>query len=265
MSLSTASASAGNHRFACLQYQLGPLAKRIPQPKRSENLQEDNRKLRVYASLRNIKQYLHFNDDKVCNTWAQLSHGLNTGGNQFGDKTVSDNKVTLFCQIPKDLRAAWLKDISKGELSQSLLDMMDVTDVTVIDGFFYTVIGTSAETALPAKLREKGRLDKALRLRAQQLGDRLEKLIKAVDKSTGTVDKTRGGPYPWKSNDGDVTSIQHISGNEASIPDCIKVTTQWHIYGFSNEGRAQLALGDFFKILLAVFLSRTWAEQARAD
>ena len=252
MSLSSrASSSSGNHRLACLQYPLCPLAKRIPQPKRSGNLQEDNRKLRVYASLRNIVQYLHFNDDEVCDTWAQLSQGMHIVGGKFGDKTVFDTKVKLFCQIPRDWRAAWLKDVSKGELSQSLLDMMDVADATVIDGFFYTVTGTCAETVLPVELREKGRLDKALRLRAQQLGDRLGKLIPAVDKTTGAVDKTRAGPFTWKTDDGDVTSIKHISGDEASIPECIKVTTEWYIYEFWNEGKAQLALGDSFKISLA--------------
>lgn len=159
-------------------------------------------------------------------------------------------------KLSKEWVAEWLAVLSQeGDfpLTVSLLNRIDMQNSEHIKIIFHFVTFTSASTKLPREMLDKQVCGLALKRRAAELGDRIS-LVAVATASNGVIDFLKLGVYKLGfDDDGNATSITHIQGQVATIPEHIRIDKTFELIGNEHDltaevkkGPARFFLHDFF-------------------
>lgn len=240
-------------------FNLEGLIKRVPQINKSGNSQEDNQRTMIRLGFIKLLNIFAQEPATILDTLNTVQMGMCVGGaspSKDGDRWPAT--YTKIGRLPKYWKAAFLSDISRGEMPKELLSKVDAKDEQAIDMMFSMFTQTVPEVYLPRLCLVKATCKRFFEERVKECGNRMVGWAKKAIRPDGTIDWVAGSPYQlqWETAEPDARAlrVKHISGDLADLPPYLSVTRAFQCESPHRDMEARLvkdsfafSLSDLFK------------------
>lgn len=149
-----------------------------------------------------------------------------------------------FKRIPKYWIANYLVALSKGKLTNEVVNMMEEKDHMAVKTIFYWCHQIGDNTEIPQQMQSKEVMSAALSMRAEALGNRLNHILQSPDilnLETGEFREQNLNSYTVVAKNGKVSAVVHISGLVAEV--LVQVTGDFEVAHHLDDMRAILRYG----------------------
>lgn len=165
--------------------------------------------------------------------------------------------ASTLARLPQDYKIEFLASVSDATPSQ-LLKMLKV-DQASVNSLLQLGIQIPGRMKLPEKAKYSEVLRRFISQRYQDCGKRLEKFVrKGGLKADGGLDLLKAGVYSLQwTEQGLLSGVKHMSGDEARIPEGAHITKNYVLLDNSDDMGASLQLPPMAPVKLAGFFAGT--------
>lgn len=234
---------------------LSPLAKRIPQAKRTKDLDEYKQRDMERKCLIKCVDWLVKNESIATVMWNHIMTGQLAVNNGRPEADWFKDAPKTMARVDLKWRAQFLQDLSEGALTTEVIRRLDARDENALHDIWCMVTKTTGTEMLSPAFQEKALLAVAVRLRVQQVGGpSLRQWIRDhLNVETGVVDWLRGGAYSYEFQENRLKRVVHRSGSAADVPEFINIRRDFTLESPAVDTLTKFSKKPFDLIIRTLF------------
>ena len=245
------------------------LALRVPKVKKTKDVSENNRRMRIRACMVKCIDYLCKHPETAVELWTAIEADLislpaSGAGPQGMSLAGSWEGKTTFGKIPADFYAQWFASLPGGP-SRQLLDVMDAKDPDCIRDIATMMLQIRRSDSIPKVAYDRQVMSLLFSLRLEQVGPRVPGWFASSVAADGSIDWGKKPLFELDWADDTLKGVKHISGVAAVIPLHMSITKAYKLENPFADTEAAFVLAPARVLLKDLFDGHVGPNQFALD
>lgn len=218
--------------------ELSPLARRVPQYKKSSNTLEDTLRKQQHAMLVHIVDVLSKNDQLISPLDSHMVLLMKEMATKSGDDEWAS--VSTMAKLDEDWILQWLEHHSNLTLEE--LSASKIADPMSFQHLLTFGLQLPAQVKLAPEMKFKPVCWAVLASRHEQVGNRLRTLDSTCISASGAI-RWAKGCYSLCFDHGQANLIKHVTGASVALPPYVVINSEFTIENNYDDKAASATLG----------------------